>query len=253
MAQPHNGALSADGRTAWVGSQQQGATALVKLDLAAGPRRPESRSTGRPRAGPEPGRALALVHGGGRERGDGAGHRVQPGRGPGSGRRVAAPGPLHARWALGARAEPGSGRARGARRRRPGPRGLHRGGQGAALGGHQLRRPDRIRHQRGLERPVDRGRCRVGASWPPSPWAQAPRKVAVQTGAGRTGAATPGLGTRAPARRRPSPIRARRTSGAYRPGGSRSMTTTSRRRSCADGRASACASSWRAGRRRCTT
>jgi YVTN family beta-propeller protein len=35
IAQPHNGALSADGRLAWVGSQQQGATALVLLDVPA--------------------------------------------------------------------------------------------------------------------------------------------------------------------------------------------------------------------------
>src|SRR5262249_14245580 len=33
VAQPHNSALSKDGRIAWVGSQQQGATALVRLDL----------------------------------------------------------------------------------------------------------------------------------------------------------------------------------------------------------------------------
>jgi YVTN family beta-propeller protein len=33
VAQAHNGALSADGRTAWVGSQQQGATALVRIDV----------------------------------------------------------------------------------------------------------------------------------------------------------------------------------------------------------------------------
>src|SRR6266550_2192869 len=33
VAQPHNGTLSRDGRTAWVASQQQGATALVRLDL----------------------------------------------------------------------------------------------------------------------------------------------------------------------------------------------------------------------------
>src|SRR2546426_1498934 len=33
VAQPHNGALSRDGRTAWVASQQQGASALVRLDL----------------------------------------------------------------------------------------------------------------------------------------------------------------------------------------------------------------------------
>src|SRR2546425_10263919 len=35
VAQPHNGTLSRDGGTAWVASQQQGATALVRLDLAA--------------------------------------------------------------------------------------------------------------------------------------------------------------------------------------------------------------------------
>jgi len=35
VAQPHNGALSADSRIAWVGSQQQGATALVRLDVGA--------------------------------------------------------------------------------------------------------------------------------------------------------------------------------------------------------------------------
>ena len=35
VAQPHNGALSADGRTAWVGSQQQAATALVLIDVGA--------------------------------------------------------------------------------------------------------------------------------------------------------------------------------------------------------------------------
>ena len=35
VAQAHNGAISADGRTAWVGSQQQGATALVRIDVAA--------------------------------------------------------------------------------------------------------------------------------------------------------------------------------------------------------------------------
>src|SRR2546428_5256973 len=34
IAQPHNGTLSRDGRTGWVASQQQGATALVRLDLA---------------------------------------------------------------------------------------------------------------------------------------------------------------------------------------------------------------------------
>ena len=33
VAQPHNGTLSRDGRTAWVASQQQGATALARLDL----------------------------------------------------------------------------------------------------------------------------------------------------------------------------------------------------------------------------
>src|SRR5216117_4104151 len=33
VAQPHNGTLSRDGRTGWVASQQQGATALVRLDL----------------------------------------------------------------------------------------------------------------------------------------------------------------------------------------------------------------------------
>ena len=35
VAQPHNGSLSRDGRIGWVASQQQGATALVRLDLAA--------------------------------------------------------------------------------------------------------------------------------------------------------------------------------------------------------------------------
>ncbi len=34
IAQPHNSTLSRDGRTAWVASQQQGATALVRLNLA---------------------------------------------------------------------------------------------------------------------------------------------------------------------------------------------------------------------------
>src|SRR3989449_814797 len=34
VAQPHNGTLSRDGRTGWVASQQQGATALVRLDLS---------------------------------------------------------------------------------------------------------------------------------------------------------------------------------------------------------------------------
>jgi YVTN family beta-propeller protein len=33
VGQPHNGTLSRDGSIAWVGSQQQGATALVRLDL----------------------------------------------------------------------------------------------------------------------------------------------------------------------------------------------------------------------------
>jgi len=33
VAQPHNGTLSRDGRTGWVASQQQSATALVRLDL----------------------------------------------------------------------------------------------------------------------------------------------------------------------------------------------------------------------------
>ena len=35
IAQPHNGTLSHDGRTGWVASQKQGATALVRLDLTA--------------------------------------------------------------------------------------------------------------------------------------------------------------------------------------------------------------------------
>jgi YVTN family beta-propeller protein len=35
VAQPHNGTLSRDGRTGWVASQKQGATALVRLDLTA--------------------------------------------------------------------------------------------------------------------------------------------------------------------------------------------------------------------------
>jgi YVTN family beta-propeller protein len=35
VAQAHNGTLSADGRVAWVGSQQQGATALVRIDVPA--------------------------------------------------------------------------------------------------------------------------------------------------------------------------------------------------------------------------
>ena len=34
VTQPHNGTLSRDGRTGWVASQQQGGTALVRLDLA---------------------------------------------------------------------------------------------------------------------------------------------------------------------------------------------------------------------------
>lgn len=34
VAQAHNGTLSTDGRQAWVGSQQQGATALVRIDVA---------------------------------------------------------------------------------------------------------------------------------------------------------------------------------------------------------------------------
>jgi YVTN family beta-propeller protein len=33
VTQAHNGTLSADGRVAWVGSQQQGATALVRIDV----------------------------------------------------------------------------------------------------------------------------------------------------------------------------------------------------------------------------
>src|SRR5262249_22816651 len=36
VGQPHNGTLNRDGSIAWVGSQQQGATALVRLDLKAG-------------------------------------------------------------------------------------------------------------------------------------------------------------------------------------------------------------------------
>jgi YVTN family beta-propeller protein len=36
VAQPHNGTVSRDGGVAWVGSQQQGATALVRLDLGPG-------------------------------------------------------------------------------------------------------------------------------------------------------------------------------------------------------------------------
>ena len=36
VAQSHNGTLSRDGSIAWVGSQQQGGTALVRLDLTAG-------------------------------------------------------------------------------------------------------------------------------------------------------------------------------------------------------------------------
>ncbi len=35
VAQAHNGTISADHRVAWVGSQQQGATALVRIDVAA--------------------------------------------------------------------------------------------------------------------------------------------------------------------------------------------------------------------------
>ena len=35
IAQPHNGTLSRDGRTGWIASQQQGAPALVRLDLTA--------------------------------------------------------------------------------------------------------------------------------------------------------------------------------------------------------------------------
>jgi YVTN family beta-propeller protein len=35
VAQAHNGTIAADGRTAWVGSQRQGATALVQIDVAA--------------------------------------------------------------------------------------------------------------------------------------------------------------------------------------------------------------------------
>src|SRR5262245_2891945 len=35
VAQPHNGDIGADGRVAWIGSQQQGATALVRIDVAA--------------------------------------------------------------------------------------------------------------------------------------------------------------------------------------------------------------------------
>ena len=65
VAQAHNGAISADGRSAWVGSQQQGATALVRIDVPAmkesGPRsaRPDA-----PRARPQPRRPPALLHGG---------------------------------------------------------------------------------------------------------------------------------------------------------------------------------------------
>lgn len=39
VARAHNGAFSPDGRTAYVGSQQQGATALVVIDLARGAER----------------------------------------------------------------------------------------------------------------------------------------------------------------------------------------------------------------------
>ena len=47
----HNGAISADGRTAWVGSQRQGATALVPASTVAERRRRRAfRSTVRPRA-----------------------------------------------------------------------------------------------------------------------------------------------------------------------------------------------------------
>jgi YVTN family beta-propeller protein len=35
VSQPHNGTLSRDGRSGWVASQQQGATALVRFDLGA--------------------------------------------------------------------------------------------------------------------------------------------------------------------------------------------------------------------------
>lgn len=81
VAQPHNGTLSRDGSIAWVGSQRQGATALVRLDLTAG----EGDRAGGPRQDAprprvEPGRPARVLHPGRRRLDPGARHHQQSGR-----------------------------------------------------------------------------------------------------------------------------------------------------------------------------
>ena len=150
VAQPHNGTLSRDGSIAWVGSQQQGATALVRLDLTAGKETARvalDKTPARPRG--DPGRHARVLHAGRSRRDPGARHREQSGRRAGPGRRVSPPRALHRRRPLGSRGRPGPRRAGD-----PGHRGRHGGrggpgGQGPALEHVQLRRPHRLRDQRG--------------------------------------------------------------------------------------------------------
>ena len=105
VAQAHNGTIGADGRAAWVGSQQQGATALVKLDLVGksggGPRAARQDSARARIRAPTGGGSHSTVAGG--QRRDGARHlapTASPGQIPGRG--VPASSAVHAGWPLGA-------------------------------------------------------------------------------------------------------------------------------------------------------
>ena len=112
VAQPHNSAIAADGR-AYVGSQLQGSTAIVVLDLAtrAQARRHPARQDAA-RARREPGRQVALLHPGRIERRAGARHGLAAARGGDPGGCLTPSRALHAGRADRARREPGPRRAR---------------------------------------------------------------------------------------------------------------------------------------------
>ena len=135
VAQAHNGTISADGRSAWVGSQQQGATALVRIDVAGMKEAARVPLDKTPRAlDLSPGRAPALLHRRRARRRPGARHRHRPDRGGDPGRRLTASGPARRRWARGARARPGTGRARDHRHRDQRGGGGRPGRKDASLG-----------------------------------------------------------------------------------------------------------------------
>ena len=188
VPQPHNSAISPDGRLAYVGSQQQGETALVAVDLTSMTRTGVVPLDKTPRAltfSPD-GRWVYFTRRRRRCRA-GARRRAQRGYRPDPRRGVAAPAGVHPGWPAGAGRRPGPRRARPARSGQQHPACRHHGRRGAALARDQLGRPDRLRDGRELQRRVRSSiwsRSRVVATVPVG---NGPRKIAVQPDRQRCG------------------------------------------------------------------